>query len=122
MNMKDLGNYSQNAVTVTRPVAQPATNNTSSTVVYDYSDFDIPTYSLAWDFSGLLFFIQLIIIGVVIGLAQLVIAGIFVFFVTKKSRQEYTCPNCGETYKFTPWGKIRKCKKCGTSLVTKKCG
>lgn len=121
--MKDLGNYSQNAVTVTRSVAQPTLNNdTSTSIIYDYSDFDIPTYPLMLDFSGLLFFLQLIIIGVVIGLAQLAIVGFFIFFITKKSRQEYTCPNCGETYKITPWGKIRKCKKCGTSLVTKRCG
>lgn len=121
--MKDLGNYSQNAVTVTRSVAQPTLNNdTSTSVIYDYSDFEIPTYPLMLDFSGLIFFLQLIIIGVVIGLAQLAVVGFFIFFISKKSRQEYKCPNCGETYKITPWGKIRKCKKCGTSLVTKRCG
>lgn len=121
--MKDLGNYSQNTVTVTRSVAQPSSNNdTSTTVLYDYSDYEIPAHSLMWDFSGLLFFIQLIIIGVLIGLAQLAVVGFFIFFISKKSRQEYSCPNCGETYKITPWGKIRKCKKCGTSLVTKHCG
>ena len=82
--MKDLGNYSQNAVTVTRSVAQPTLNNdTSTSVIYDYSDFEIPTYPLMLDFSGLLFFLQLIIIGVVIGLAQLAIVGFFIFFITK---------------------------------------
>lgn len=119
--MKDLGNYSQNAVTVTRSVAQPD-NDTSTTVLYDYSDYGVPAYSLMWDFSGLLFFLQLIIIGTVIGLALLAFTGFLIFFITKKSKQEYKCPNCGETYKITPWGKIRKCKKCGTSLVTKRCG
>lgn len=50
--MKDLGNYSQNAVTVTRSVAQPTLNNdTSTSVIYDYSDFEIPTYPLMLDFS-----------------------------------------------------------------------
>ena len=84
--MKDLGNYSQNAITVTRSVAQPTLNNdTSTSVIYDYSDFEIPTYPLMLDFSGLLFFLQLIIIGVVIGLAQLAIVGFFIFFITKKS-------------------------------------
>lgn len=121
--MKDLGIYSQNAVTVTRPVTQPASNNdTSTSVIYDYSDFEVPAYTLVWDFSGLLFFLQLIVIGVAIGLALLTFVGFFIFFISKKSRQEYTCPNCGETYKITPWGRIRKCKKCGTSLVTKRCG
>lgn len=54
--MKDLGNYSQNAVTVTRSVAQPTLNNdTSTSVIYDYSDFEIPTYPLMLDFRDYYF-------------------------------------------------------------------
>ena len=61
--MKDLGNYSQNAVTVTRSVAQPTLNNdTSTSVIYDYTYFEIQKYPHMLDFSGLLFFLQLIYI------------------------------------------------------------
>ena len=41
---------------------------------------------------------------------------------SKNIEYKVTVPEKSEKYKITPWGKIRKCKKCGTSLVTKRCG
>lgn len=117
----NLGNYAQSSVTVTRPVASHS-QGTVETVGYDYSDLGLPFYYYLFpDFSALIYLIQFLVLVSLVSVAVTTIGGFIIFIVWKKVKRKYNCPVCGEVYEYTPWGKIRKCKKCGTSLVAKRC-